>query len=190
MQSVFHSSSISQLIEKASKKIDRLDAQLLLAHVLKQPRAFLIAHGDEKIGKIDIWKFEKLVQKRKREIPLAYLTGHKEFFGLDFFVNTHTLIPRPDTEVMIEQVLEQITQSPDRPITYIDIGTGSGCIPIAIAQTLTDKRKQLKIFATDISRKALRVAKKMPKNIPSILPTFTATCLNHGYTANNTTIEQ
>ncbi|HBB37975.1 MAG TPA: peptide chain release factor N(5)-glutamine methyltransferase [Candidatus Magasanikbacteria bacterium] len=151
--------TISYLLQVASTLIDRLDAELLLAHVLDKPREFLIAHDDEKIGIVATWQFRKLVKKRKNGIPLAYLTGHKEFFGLDFFVNKHTLVPRPDTELMVEEVLQEIKKTRNQEITLIDIGTGSGCIPIAIATSIK-QYNNITIFAADISKKALKIAKK------------------------------
>ncbi|OIO20415.1 MAG: peptide chain release factor N(5)-glutamine methyltransferase [Candidatus Magasanikbacteria bacterium CG_4_9_14_0_2_um_filter_41_10] len=159
---MFHSSSISQLLQSASKNIDRLDAELLLAHVLDTPRAFLIAHGGEKIGKLATWKFRRLIQKRKHSMPLAYLTGQKEFYGLNFFVNKHTLIPRPDTELMVEKVLQEIDKSKNQKITLIDVGTGTGCIPISILHTIRTSRLSIirKYYATDISRKVLNIAKQ------------------------------
>jgi len=148
-------------IQKVSKLINRLDAELLLAHALNTPRAFLIAHGDEKMGTLARWKFHTLVQKRKRGIPLAYLTGHKEFYGLDFLVNKHTLVPRPDTELMVEEVMQEIKKSKNQ-ITIIDVGTGSGCIPISILHTIRTSGLSVicKYYATDISKKALNIAKQ------------------------------
>ncbi len=120
-------------------KIDPLDAELLLARVLNKPREWVLANQEsEVINRTDAkfcvcTKFIKLVNQRASGVPLAYLTGHKEFFGLDFFVNKNVLIPRPDTETMVEEVIGKIERLKDQKITLIDIGTGSGCIPIAIA---------------------------------------------------------
>ncbi len=157
--------TIKQLLKKASKKINILDAQLLLAHVLKKSREFLVAHPEQTIGKIHIIKYKYLVKKRMAGVPVAYLTGHKEFYGLDFLVNKHALTPRPDTEIMVDAVLEKL-QSTDneQQTTLIDVGTGSSCIPIAILKNLsTCKLEHLQTFATDISKSALKVAKKNAK---------------------------
>ena len=164
------SKTIKQLL-KSSNKIDPLDAELLLAHTLGKPREFVLAHLDETIYNIHIIKYKILIKKRVKGIPLAYLTGHKEFFGLDFFVNKNVLIPRPDTEVLVEEAVHEIKRLSaqdgsasgvkDYEITLVDIGTGSGCIPISILKT--SKHQNIKTFAIDISKQALRVAKKNAK---------------------------
>lgn len=146
-----------------------IEAEILLAHLLGVDRAALLAHPERPI---DFWvrrTLARLLKKRARGVPLAYLTGHKEFFGLDFAVNRHTLVPRPDTELMVEAVVERIKR-PSGPSRgqelgnklLIDVGTGSGCIPISIMKTLKLKNiKTLKqVIATDISRGALRVARQ------------------------------
>ena len=147
-------------------KIDQLDAELLLAHALGKSREFILANPDHLIT-LSLYHFiTRLFKKRQEGIPLAYLTGHKEFFGLDFFVNKHVLIPRPDTEVLVEFVLNHIHNSKfiNHNSIMIDVGTGSGCIPISILKNLpTCKPEYLQTFATDISHKALRVAKKNAK---------------------------
>lgn len=148
------------LLKKAQESINSADAELLLAHALATSRENIIAHPERPIGPIAHLHFWSLVKKRKRGIPLAYLIGHKSFFGLDFFVNKHTLIPRPETELMVETAIDQIKQT-DEDTLLIDVGTGSGCIPISITKTL--ERANIKTFAIDISRHALRVAKKNAK---------------------------
>ncbi|PIR02914.1 MAG: protein-(glutamine-N5) methyltransferase, release factor-specific [Candidatus Magasanikbacteria bacterium CG11_big_fil_rev_8_21_14_0_20_43_7] len=164
MSSVFYSSTIKKLLTSASNIIDHLDAKLILAHVLKKPREFLIAHDDLSIGVFEYWLIRRLVQKRKNGVPLAYLTGKKEFYGLEFEVNTHTLIPRPDTELMVSLTLDSLqTSDYSQPITLIDVGTGSGCIPISIAKQTIDYGLQTHFYGSDISKKALRVAKKNAK---------------------------
>jgi len=157
------SKTIQQLLQ-SNKKIARLDAELLLAHVLGKSREWVLAHPDYEVCKVfKVIKFLKLTRKRAQDIPLAYLTKHKEFFGLDFFVNKNVLIPRPDTEIMVEEVLSLITYhiTHNTPITLIDVGTGSGCIPIVIAKSIRKSGLSVirNFFAIDISRKALRVAK-------------------------------
>src|SRR3989338_6404030 len=100
--------TIKQLLQSAYREIDNLDADLLLSFVLAKPREYFLIHDNEFIDKISKNKFNKLVKKRKTGAPLAYLTGHKEFFGLNFLVNKHTLVPRPDTEIMVEEVIKLI----------------------------------------------------------------------------------
>lgn len=149
---------ILQLISKAIAQgsVDRFDTELLLAHTLKKSREFVVAHHDFFVPWIKRFRFQRLVAKRSHGVPIAYLTGHKEFFGLDFLVNKHTLVPRPDTEILVEAVLKEIKNIPAGIL--IDIGTGTGCIPIAILKNTN--QKNIQTFATDISQKALTVARK------------------------------
>lgn len=141
---------------KQKTQANNIDTQLIKSHVTGKSREFLITHPEYKIARSQNRKIKKLIKKRATGIPLAYLTGHKEFFGLDFMVNKHTLVPRPDTELMVEEALNHITPK----IMLVDIGTGSGCIPISI---LKNSKQKIKTYATDISRGALRIAKKNAK---------------------------
>lgn len=136
-----------------------------MAHVLQKSKEFLITHDEVRIGRLEDYKIKKLIAKRKKHIPLAYITGHKEFFGLDFVVNKNTLVPRPDTETLVEEVIQQIKKlSPSEKIFLIDVGTGSGCIPISVVKSLqVGKSAGLQVFATDISQQALKVAKHNAK---------------------------
>lgn len=155
--------TIKQLLQQAYERIDPLDAELIIAFVLKKTREFVLAHGERKIERLKDRKITRLLREKTRGVPLAYLTGHKEFFGLDFIVDKNVLIPRPETEVLVENVLSecrmQITGG--KKIVLIDAGTGSGCIPIAIIKTL--KHKNIKTFVVDISKGALRIAKANAK---------------------------
>ncbi|MEK7623923.1 MAG: peptide chain release factor N(5)-glutamine methyltransferase [Patescibacteria group bacterium] len=148
--------------------IDSLDRELILSYILHKPREYLLAHPEPRLNFLERLRLRRLLRQRAHGVPLAYLTGHKEFYGLDFFVNKHVLIPRPETELMIKLALQKILDSRfEIPISIlIDIGTGTGCIPIAIIKTL--KHKNIKTFAIDISRQALKVAKKNAKhhNVP------------------------
>ena len=159
------SKTIQQLLQ-SSKKIGRLDAELLIAQVIKKKREFVLSHPEYEISKLKNWQITNFFEKRFRGIPLAYLTKHKEFFGLEFFVNKNVLVPRPDTEILVESVINHIHNSKfiNHNSTIIDIGTGSGCIPISILKSLsTNQLANTQTFATDISKKALRVAKKNAK---------------------------
>ncbi|MBI4995129.1 peptide chain release factor N(5)-glutamine methyltransferase [Candidatus Peregrinibacteria bacterium] len=149
-----------------SAKIDPLDAELLLAHVLRKPREWVLTHPEARVGKYASIQVSKLFKKRALGIPLAYLTGHKEFFGLDFGVNKNVLIPRPDTEVLVTSALEHLRTLAHGPVTLIDVGTGSGCIPIAIAKHICQSGLSGNldsIIAIDISKQALNVAKRNAK---------------------------
>lgn len=139
----------------------RLESELLLAHVLQKPREFLIAHPEWRISKTQQIRYTYLSWKLRHGYPLTYLTGHREFYGLDFLVNKYTLVPRPETELMVELVSEKIKKSNGQMITLIDVGTGSGCIPISVIRS--SDHLLITTYATDISRGALKVAKKNAK---------------------------
>jgi release factor glutamine methyltransferase len=143
----------------------RRESELLLAHVLKKPREFLIAHPELNISKIQEIRYAYLSWKLRRGYPLAYLTGHREFYGLDFLVNKHTLVPRPETELMVELAAQAIKSHKlkVKSCVLIDVGTGSGCIPISIQRTLNKKQGASECIAVDISKPALRIAKKNAK---------------------------
>jgi release factor glutamine methyltransferase len=129
----------------------RLDAELLLSHILHKPVTHILAHDEAKVGLFREWRYKRLVAKRKKGIPVAYLRGHREFYGFEFKVNRYTLVPRPDTEMLVEAVLGYIQPSD----LLLDIGTGSGCIPISILKYVDG----LTAITTDISSSALRVAR-------------------------------
>jgi len=160
--------TILPILSKSDKKIGRVEAELILAHVTNKDRAYILAHPDGKINWLQRIKFNHLIRQRQKGVPLAYLTGHKEFFGLDFFVNKNVLVPRPETEILVESAIEIIFNL-QSSVTLIDVGTGSGCIPIAINKTLqqlntaTNKQTGITTHAIDISHRALRVVKKNAK---------------------------
>lgn len=145
--------------------LDRLDAQLLLLHawgtepaLASTRRAWLLAHGDALVPAAAQVQFRNNVQRRVAGEPLAYITGHKAFFGLDLHVDKRVLIPRPDTETLVEWALELLkASSPTRrttPLTVLDLGTGSG----AIALALKHQQPDVEIHAIDASASALAVA--------------------------------
>lgn len=131
-----------------------MDLDLLKAHAINKPKEFLYSHPEYRLSIWEKLKLKYFLFLRQKGYSVAAITKHKEFYGLDFFVNKHVLIPRPDTELMVVEATRIMN---DRTI-LIDIGTGSGCIPIAILKTL--KHEPIKTLAVDISRSALRVAKK------------------------------
>lgn len=133
-----------------------LDTELLLAHALKKTRAFLLGHLEDKTSLLAGLRFQYYLWQYSRGYSVAAIIGHKEFFGLDFFVNKHVLIPRPETELMVEEALKEIEDTNEN-ITLIDVGAGSGCVPISIGK---NSPKNINIIAVDISRQALKVAKK------------------------------
>lgn len=127
-----------------------LDAEILLSFVIKKPKEFLYAHPEKKLTAAQILKFKNLIARRARHEPIAYITGYKFFYGLDFFVNKNVLIPRPETETLVETAINK------SPTTIVDVGTGSGAIAISLAKNLPNA----KIFATEISPGAIKVARK------------------------------
>jgi len=146
-------SSIADLIKTATQSISRLDAELLLAHILEQPRSFLFAHADDEVSDEVASAFASLSARRARLEPLAYIVGKKSCWSRDWLVTSDTLIPRPETEVLIEFVLTHFQQDSFR---VADLGTGSG----VIAVTLAEERPHWEVVATDISEEALMVAKQ------------------------------
>ncbi|MEO5596694.1 MAG: peptide chain release factor N(5)-glutamine methyltransferase [Lysobacteraceae bacterium] len=141
-------SSAQQLGGAAS----RVDAELLLAHALDRSRAWLYAHADEHVDDPSLARFEELLAARLEGTPIAYLLGQREFWSLPLQVNRQTLIPRPETELLVELSLGKI--APDRCVTVLDLGTGSGAIALAIAC----ERPLAQVLAVDVSPGALAVA--------------------------------
>lgn len=152
---------IKTALNKYSKKIDQLDLDLIISRVVEKPREFVLAHPEKIITKSQEAKISRFIRRRKNQEPLAYILGHKEFYGLDFKVNKNVLIPRPETELLVELVAKNILQAKNHePRTIIDVGTGSGNIIIALAKNLKNKNNY---FGIDISDKALQVAKHNAK---------------------------
>jgi release factor glutamine methyltransferase len=136
----------------------QLEAQVLLCHVLGIERAMLYAYPEREITSQQEEQYFALIARRKQHEPVAYLTGHKEFYGLDFFVDKRVLIPRPETELLVERSLEIIKRNiaGGRVPVVADIGTGSGAIPITIA---VEEPRLPYLYAADISPDALEVAR-------------------------------
>lgn len=130
----------------------RLDALALLAEVLDRPRSWLLAHDEAALDAAAQRRYERLLARRIAGEPLAYLLGVKEFFGLALAVTPDVLVPRPETEILVEWALALLP--PDRPATVVDLGTGSGAIALALAR----HRPNLRVTAVDASAAALAVA--------------------------------
>src|SRR5215475_4235067 len=149
----------SEHLRAASVTNDLLDAQTLLAEAIGKDRSYLIINFNQKIPEEVLSEFQTMVSRRAAGEPLQYITGHQEFFGLDFEVTPDVLIPRPETELIVEETIRLVQQNriarPAPPV-IIDVGAGSGCIAVALARELGDAR----VIASDISLPALRVARR------------------------------
>jgi release factor glutamine methyltransferase len=135
----------------------RRDAELLLMHLLKRSRAWLIAHNDELLADELSVSYTELLERRRKGEPIQYVTGETEFYGLQFLVTSDVLISRPETEHLAEKVIE-LASDFDAP-HIVDVGTGSGAIAVALAHKLP----QASITATDISSRALALAEENAK---------------------------
>jgi release factor glutamine methyltransferase len=130
-----------------------VDGQVLLAHVVEQDRAWLVAHRDDDLPKVQADAFFALAKRRRDGEPVAYLTGIKEFWGLALRVSSAVLVPRPETETLVELALEWIPR--DSEVRVLDLATGSGAVALAIAH----ERPRAEVMATDVSSAALAVAR-------------------------------
>ena len=138
----------------SSSETPELDAQVLLAHVLGADRAFLFAHPEQALADAQICDLRVAVHRRAAGEPIAYITGGKGFYDIDLLVTPAVLIPRPETELLLEEALRLSDDRPD--LTAADIGTGSG----ALAVTFARQRPAATVYATDISAEALAIARK------------------------------
>ena len=140
-------------LKDAFIKSSRLDSEILLSNSLKIPRENILVNLNRKISKKNFNYYKKLIERRKKNEPIAYIVGYKEFWKRKFKVNNNVLVPRPDTEHLVEESLKFIPKH--RSLNILDIGTGSGCIILSIL----NERKKCYGVALDISKKALNVAK-------------------------------
>jgi len=146
-----------KILLKAKIDTARLDAELLLCHALGQNRAFILTHFNERVAEDVLKSYECLIERREKREPVAYITGEKEFYSLNFKVTQDTLIPRPETETLVDTALKFYGSG--TKINILDIGTGTGAIAITIAKY----RPLWKITALDISDKAIEVARENSK---------------------------
>lgn len=142
-----------QQLEEAAVGSPRLNAEMLLMFVLGVGRAYLYGHPERELTEEEEDGYAEAIAERARGMPAQYIIGHQEFWGLDFVVTPAVLIPRPETEHVVEAALE-LAQGIERP-WIVDVGTGSGCIALALASEL----KRAEIDAVDISADALEIAK-------------------------------
>lgn len=154
-------STVSALLREAGKQLGEagsaaptLEARVLLETALPATRVWLLQHPHQIVASDREDQFRILISRRLAGEPLAYVVGHREFFGLDFEVTRDTLVPRPETELLVERAAALIREKGYRRI--VDVGTGTGAITISLAKTCPGPR----IFATDVSRRALAVARR------------------------------
>lgn len=154
------STTVDSLLDSAKPELANisptpgLDGEILLAHVLGIPRSQLLAHPEQIIPEDKLHLVTQLIMQRSSGLPVAYLTGQREFWSLPLKVTPATLIPRPDTELLVEQSLRQVPQVARSPI--LELGTGSGAVTLALAA----ERPSCTITSTDISEHALTVARE------------------------------
>ncbi len=153
-----------KLLREASERLSaagidtpRLDAEVLLMHVLGLDRAGLYRQLSEPVAPAAVHRFLELVERRLRGEPVAYLTGHREFYGLDFIVTPAVLIPRPETEFLVSWAAERLRRQPASRV-FVDVGTGCGAVAIALAYELGSGWPGL-LVGSDLSLPALRVAR-------------------------------
>lgn len=133
----------------------RMNAETLMKFTLGCDRAYLYAHPERELTGEELERYQVAIEERAGGKPSQYITGHQEFWGLDFLVTPAVLIPRPETEHVVEMVLELVREEDTRAPRIVDVGTGSGCIAIALAHELPDSR----VEASDISEAALEIAR-------------------------------
>jgi release factor glutamine methyltransferase len=154
--------TVRTTLAAAREKLPASEARLLLGHVMDRPPAWLMAHDDEVLDEDALLRFASLVARRKGGEPVAYLVGRREFYGRDFLVSNAVLIPRPETELLVDIVLgkgvgagDTVTSAATGEIRILDLGTGSGCIAITLALEIP----QAQVSAVDASPTALDVAR-------------------------------
>lgn len=161
------SMTIKEILKKSYEefKVSPIDAEILLSLVLSRPKEFILAYPEKELSKKKTRKFFSFVRKRSTGFPIAYITGIKEFHGLEFFVNRNVLIPRPESELLVESALKKVLNSKKTiPNTIIDVGTGSGNLIISIVKNIpANTRNKINFCAIDVSSRSLIVAKENAK---------------------------
>jgi len=147
----------ASLLEENKSLTTRLDAEVLMAFLLNKERSFLFMYPDKELDDSTIKAYLSLINERKNGKPIAYITNHQEFMGIDFYVNEHVLIPRPDTEILVESILKTLNK--ESPLNILDLGCGSGAIAVSLAYYLP----KAFIYGVDIQQDALLISEKNAK---------------------------
>jgi release factor glutamine methyltransferase len=193
--------NIQELLQKSSDKLKKisptgqLDAEILLAFVLKKSREFILTYPEKKITAHQLTNFNDAINRRFKNEPIAYILGQKEFYGLPFKVTKDTLIPRPETEFLVETAIKKIsTIKQSNHLTILDIGTGSGNIIISVVKNIEKQlinSNKIDYFGIDTSQKALAIAKYNAKKnkITNKIKFIQSDLLNY-FVKNNLAIKQ
>ena len=147
----------TEILDKAAVPVARLTAEVLLCHALRCERAYLYAHGSDELLERAWIHYGRYLNERLKGKPTQYITYRQEFYGREFYVDERVLIPRPETEHLVETALAWLQGKPD--VTVLDVGTGSGAIAISVAL-----ESQLKVWASDVSVQALEIAERNRRN--------------------------
>lgn len=160
MPSTTETISIATAIAEATNRLSvnsesaRLDAEILVARSIGMPRSYLFAHPEDSLDEIALQRLNETIERRSDGVPLAYITGSKEFWSLELQVSPATLVPRPETELLVDLALSLLSQDSDAQV--LDLGTGCGAIALAVKR----ERPGVHVTAVDSSRAALRVAQR------------------------------
>jgi release factor glutamine methyltransferase len=150
---------VRQALTEGAQRIERGEAELLLLYALDKPRSWLIAHDTDALDAVALRTYRAMLERRAVGEPVAYIVGHRGFWSFDLEVSQATLIPRPETELLVELALERLPV--DAPVSVADLGTGSGAIALALAH----ERKRAHVVATDRSVDALTVAQRNARRL-------------------------
>ena len=168
----FQQFKLQSIKELSGSPSPSLDVEVLMQWILKKDRSYILFHRDEELSEEQESQLKKSISLRKTGLPIAYITGHKEFYGIDFMVSPDVLIPKPDTEVLVENSIEIIRclqDKSDHTLNILDMCTGSGCVAISIINTLKDLHSpgesNPKFTLADISNKALDIARENARRI-------------------------
>ena len=161
----------AEILEKAAIAAPRLTAEVLLGHAMHCDRAYLYAHGEDELTQLAWIHYGRYLNERLKRKPTQYITHRKEFYGRDFYVGADVLIPRPETEHLVEAALRCLLEHPNS--TILDVGTGSGAIAITVALESGQR-----VFASDISLPALAVAERNRKTYAAPVSLFAADLLD------------